>query len=564
MSDYKLTIDGCNKLISSDLPRSKKIKYLQICFSKEENIETFCRWILPNAFTAPFADFHKEIVRDFISEENVAVAAPRGHGKSTLVGQGLVIWEIVNKRFKYGVYTSQNHEKSIEFLEPIRHEIKTNKRLNFVYPFLQIKELATDNDNKDRQDMFDISGVRIRALSFDKNIRGMKYLNQRPDRIWLDDIEEDQRVINPELRRKDKDKLNKQIIPSLDIETGRIKYVGTILHHNSLLVNKLQLWNGKTYRACELDEDGNVIEETILFPEMFTKERLDKKKHDIGTPSFQSEYLNQPVDDKSSLIKRKWVRSCFDENYSLEDDNKYDFKVQGVDFAFSDRAAADESAFVGIGKNQQCVDLCSFFVRKGMSPLEQFDYIKYLTGINHFDDNALEENSIGNMKKHIGSYDFPYTLFWTGASDKAQNNKVDVDEFEGKRYAIGKIDSVKRLGAIFERNFESVRSGEGYTFRIPYKTAHDKEIANKLLDETCSWALSDGKLVEIGPHPDAPMALIMAFERLNMEKFEFNFEILEEDETSIDELDELDKMKRFKNMGVFKEDENEDDYDDDY
>ncbi len=454
-----------------------------------------------------------------MSENNVAVAAPRGHGKSTLIGQGLVIWEIVNKKFNYGVYMSQNHEKSIEFLEPIRQEMKNNERLKFIYPFLTIKSLSSDND-KDRQDMFDISGVRIRALSFDKNIRGMKYLNQRPDRIWLDDIETDERVTNPELRRKDKDKLNKQIIPSLDIVNGRVKYVGTLLHHNSLLTNKLSLWNGKTYRACELTEEGDIVEDTILWPEVFTKERLMKKKHDIGTPSFQSEYLNQPVDDKSSLIKRKWVRSCFDETYSYEDDEKYDFKVQGVDFAFADRASADESAFLIIGKNNNTIDLCGFVTRQGMSPLEQFDLIKYLTGINNVDDNALEENSIGNMKKHIGKYEFPYTLFYTGSHDKAAGIHPDID-FDNKRYALGKIEMIKRLGAIFERNFESVRLGEGFTFRIPYRTEKDKELAHKLLDETCSWALSDGKLVEIGPHPDAPIALCMAFERLNLERFEF-------------------------------------------
>ena len=513
-----ITYEQCIKVLESKAPVEFIKKYLYQEFAKEENIETFCRFMLPRAFTLPFAPFHKELVKDFLSVNNVAVAAPRGHGKSTLVGQGLVIWETVYKKFNYGVYMSQNHEKSIEFLEPIRFEIKNNERLKFLYPHLTIKALK-DDDGKDRQDMFDVGGVRIRALSFDKNIRGMKYLNQRPDRIWLDDIEEDQRVTNPELRRKDRDKLNKQIIPSLDIFSGRIKYVGTLLHHNSLLKSKLRTWNGKTYKACDLDEDGNVIHGTILFPQMFTVEKLEAKKRDMGTPSFQSEYLNQPVDDKSSLIKRKWVRSCFDNTFSFEDDVKYDFKVQGVDFAFSDRASADKSAFVGIGRTEDCVDLCSFLTRKGMSPLEQFDYIKYLTGINNFDDNALEENSIGNMKKHLGDYGFPYTLFWTGAHDKAATQQLDKD-FDGKRYAVGKIDMIKRLGAIFERNYESIRNDEGFTFRIPYRTEKDKELAHELMDETCSWALSDGKLVEIGPHPDSPIALCMAFERLNIERFE--------------------------------------------
>jgi len=517
----KVSVEQVENIINSDLPRRKIIKYVQYLFSKEENIETFCRYCLPNAFTLPFAPFHHDLVTDYLKPYNTANAEPRGFGKSTLIGQGMVLWETVNKRFSYGVYCSQNHDKSVEFLEPIRKEIKQNKRLKFIYPWLSIKSLA-DEDGKDREDIFDISGVRIKALSFEKNIRGMKYINQRPDRIWFDDIEDDQRVINPELRRKDYDKINKQMIPSLDPDGGVIKFFGTILHHDSALVKKIKLWNGRINRACELDENNNVIESTIIFPARFTKDKLEQLRRDMGTASFQSEYMNSPVDDTSAIIKRKYVESCYDESFSFDDDEKYDIKIQGVDFAFSDRVGADSSAFLGIGKNSNCIDLVSFFKKQGMSTLEQFDYIRYLSSINCFDDNVLEENSIGDMKKHIGDYGFPYTLFWTGANDVAQPSSDDVflNGNVVKRYVVGKNNMVKRLGAFFERNFESIREGEGYTFRIPYRTDSDKEKAHLLRDELCSWAFSDGKLVEIGIHPDSPIALGLALERLNLDTFD--------------------------------------------
>lgn len=185
--------------------------------------------MLPEAFTKPFAAFHEEIVDEFMEDKDSVVAAPRGHGKSTLIGQGFVIWNILYRKKKFIVYTSQNHVKSTQFLEPIRNELKGNARIKLVYGDLHF---STDKDDKgkDREDVFDINGVRVQAVSFEKNIRGFKHGNQRPDLIILDDIEDDSRVINPELRRKDSDKLTKQIIPSIDAVTGHTKMVGTMLH----------------------------------------------------------------------------------------------------------------------------------------------------------------------------------------------------------------------------------------------------------------------------------------------------------------------------------------------
>jgi len=485
----------------SDSTKTLKWKRLALhnLFSKQENFETFCRFCLPNAFTKPFAQFHHDIKKDFDKEGNSAVGAPRGHGKSTEIGQGYVMHKILYKLKKYIVYTSQNHEKSIEFLEPIRYEIKNNKIIKFIYGDLTAKSI-NDDDGKDREDMFDVGGVRIRALSFEKNIRGLKFMNQRPDLIILDDIEDDQRVLNPDLRRKDGNKLNKQIIPSLDIDFGEIKMVGTILHHDSLLVKKIRLFDGKIYRACEFDSDDNIIPSSILFPAMFTVERLLKKRHDMGSSSFQSEYLNDPVDDSSSLIKREWVSQCFDENLSFGD-TKEGTKYLGVDFAFSDRVSADKSAFLSVHKKEKYV-INGCITRKGMSITEQFEYIQELHDTNKYKDCALEENSIRSMSKELKHYTFPTTLFWTGASDPASKRTYDVD-FKNKRYTVGKTQMINRLATQFENN----------NVVIPYKTREDKEIAQRILSELTTYALNDGKLVEVGVHGDIPIALGYAIER---------------------------------------------------
>jgi hypothetical protein len=516
---YKIDLDYCIKLIKSDEPIDKIRRKLYFLFSFEYNFFTFCKFFLPNTFYKEFGKFHKEIIDEFWSNESNSLACPRGHGKSSLIGQGFVLHRIVYKLEKYILYCSVNTEKSNQFLEPIKFELKNNQRLKLVYPNIDLKKVKDEESGRDRQDCFDIGhDMRIQAFSFEKNVRGFKFHNQRPTLMVFDDIDDDQIVINPTLRQKDYYKLSKIMIPALDAEKGKYKMIGTIIHLDSCLARSIKGDNGKIYRAFEYDDNKNIIEDSILFPEMFTKKYFEDYIKRWGWLSCSSEFLNNPVDDVSSLIKRKWVKSCFCEELSLfETPEKYDLKVMGVDFAFSDRIVADKSEFIGIGFKNDCYDIMSVFSKKGMSIIEQFDYITYLNGVFGFDDISMEENSIRSMSKELLNYNFKYTLFWTSANDSVKKEKDYLDmEYEGKRHTIGKTSMIKRLATIFENNYNSIQQDGVYKFRIPYKTDRDKEIAHSIMDECCSFALDDGKLIETGVHPDKPIAISLCFERFGL------------------------------------------------
>ena len=471
---------------------------LQYIFSFPENIQTFGEVFFPETVTNKTPEFHQEFY-DFLFEPgNGAMAAPRGHAKSSVTGIMFLIYSIVNNLEKYIVYVSQNHSKTVQFLDPVRTEFKENTLLRFVYGDLT-PSAARDDDGKDREDCFDTKGCRVEAASFEKNIRGFKHKNNRPSLIILDDIEDDMRVLNPDLRVKDKNKLNKIIIPSLDI-TGRIKMIGTLLHHDSLLADKIKLYRGKIFRAC----DENM--ENLLWPERFTKEILTQIKHDIGSIPFQQEYMNNPIDTTLSLIKREWIEQCFDASISHDDVLQMEFnkKTLGCDFAFSDRVTADTSPFMGLGSKDDKLYLLSTIhdIYKGLSINEQMDIIKnQLHEQYQYDQIGLEENSIKAISKDIQQWNLPVTLFWTSASDPAARKSPDYDWSE-KRHTVGKINLIMRLGTAFENR----------RFVIPYKTEQDKLMGDQLLAECTSFALANGKLVEASIHPDIPIALGYALE----------------------------------------------------
>ena len=513
MIERRVTFEQCKKVLNSGKPRKFITRALYSLFENPDNFEVFCRFCLRKAFSKDFADFHTEIFKTFNSPGDSVVAAPRGHGKSTLVGLGYVIWLLLYKKEKYIVYTSQNHEKSVQFLEPIKHEIQTNKLIQFIYGNFKIHAVKDEDavlGKRDREDCFDYRGIRVQALSFEKNIRGLKFGSSRPTLIVLDDIDDDQRCLNADLRRKDSDKLNKQIVPSVDAEQGKIKMIGTILHHDSLLARQLRTHNGKIYKAIR--EDG-----TPLFPALYSLEKLAERKRIMGSSSFESEYMNNPVDDENAIINPEWVNAAFDETLSFFDPLKhYDLKYQGIDFAFSDRTTADKSVFLGLGLIGDRYEIFQCIVKKGLTITQQFDFINMLQGTVQYDDNALEENSIRSMSNELLKYEFPYTLFWTAAADGAKKEKYD-REFTGKRHTVGKMAMINRLATQFENG----------RIKIPYKTEEDKRIAHLIKDELVTFSRVDGKIVETGVHSDVGMALGFAIERAEQDKFEFEYGAVE-------------------------------------
>ena len=469
---------------------------LKRIFSYKENIDVFSYYFFPHACIATIPKFHYEVHDWLFKDGDGALAAPRGHAKSTVVGLIFIIFCIVNKLEDYIVYTSQSYSKTVQFIEPLMTEFLENKRLKFVYGELTPKK-ETDDKGKFREDIIDVNKIRIQAASFEKNIRGFKYRNQRPTLIIMDDVEDDQRVLNPELRMKDAHKLNKIIIPSLDPVRGRLKIIGTILHWDSLLIKKIRLYNGTIYKSCTKDF------EDILWPAYWTEERLRAKKKSIGSVAFSSEFLNNPIENDASLIKFDWIKDSFDHSLSYGDVKAGDQKKLGCDFAFGDRATNDNSAYCGVIKKDNKKYINELHYYKGLTIITQFNMLEEIYKKGKYDEVVMEENSIKSLSADLHNYSMKYYLIWTGATDPPAKLKGDVN-FNHKRHTVGKKSMILRLATEFENG----------NIILPYKTPEDQEKSNKLAEELMTFALDNGKLVEVGIHADGPIALSMALERM--------------------------------------------------
>lgn len=490
-----LSVEDVNKIIQRTESKDKARAIITGHFQHRCNFDTYARWCFPDAFTEEFSDFHRDVIEHFEEERNTALGAPRGHGKTTLIGLGYASWLTVTRRVRYLVFISSNSDKATDFIEPLKDALQENPRLRFLYPWIDAEKVVTQGRN--RMDMFDVADrTRIKATGFDTNIRGLSYKNQRPDLILLDDIEDDDRVRNPRLRRQDERKINQRILPATSRD-GSVKMIGTVLHRDSLLVKKVEQWDGRIYQARGTDG-------TPLWPAMFDDEALQRKEKEMGSLAFKQEYMNDPTQSEDSIIKAEMFEAALDDSVSHEglSVDRYDTAVLGVDFAYGEKQVNDKTAIIGLGEYADgSYDVFLQKTYRGLSTTEQFSRLDYMCNRLGVDDVALEKNSIHMMSKELRDYSFPYQLFWMSSTDPKGYSEEQNDD----TITVGKPGLIHRLASQFE--CENVR--------VPYGSEAAMRKARDLKAELTTFALENGRMVEAGVHSDLGIALAWALELLN-------------------------------------------------
>ena len=177
-----------------------------------------------------------------------AVAAPRGHAKSTVMSLQNVLHAALYGYKRYILLVSDTEAQAVSFLDAIKNELETNARLLRDFGEQPGKTWKTSS-------IVLANGCRIDAVGSGQKLRGRRNYERRPDLILCDDIENDEGVRTAEQRQKTADWFWKAVCKSGDGYTD-ILVIGTILHHDSLLANLLENpgFQSRKYRAVLSDD----------------------------------------------------------------------------------------------------------------------------------------------------------------------------------------------------------------------------------------------------------------------------------------------------------------------
>jgi len=325
-----------------------------------EVIDGLVQGILKKNFDKPAAtpEVHREWWKMCAAPDKyVAIAAPRGHAKSTAITHAYVIANIVFRVKKFILIVSDTETQSTFFLNDIKKELIENDDLREMFG---IKGLVKDTDSDFIIEFMDGTKARVVAKGSGQSLRGVKWDNMRPDLIVGDDLENDEIVMNKERRRKFRHWFTGTLVPCLS-KDGQIRLVGTILHLDSMLervmpkrsrkdntVTELKTVSGPTsiWLAAKYKAHNPDFSKT-LWPEYKGAEWLKAERRvyqDQGMLDVWSqEYLNEPMDEASAPFRRGDFKPMEQKGKEKQKEDHY---YIGTDFALSLDQQRDYSAFV--------------------------------------------------------------------------------------------------------------------------------------------------------------------------------------------------------------------------
>lgn len=181
------------------------------------------------------------------SSVHLAIAAPRGEAKSTLVSQLFTLYCLVAQKKRYALIVMDSIDQAYPMLEAIKVELEFNQRLRVDFP-----EIAGQGRVWQAATIVTKANQKVQVAGSGKKLRGLRHGAYRPDLVVLDDIENDGQVRSPEQRDKLHDWLKKTVLPlgaagdKLDVV-----YIGTILHYDSVLNRTLssKAWKTAKFKA---------------------------------------------------------------------------------------------------------------------------------------------------------------------------------------------------------------------------------------------------------------------------------------------------------------------------
>ncbi|UKS30168.1 phage terminase large subunit [Paenibacillus sp. HWE-109] len=368
-------------------------------FGEVYNVDNSGNWIPVPIEEAPA--FHAEIcdIMNVVSTKEVnakvAVAAPRSHAKSSFLSKAFPIHELVFRKRKYVIIISETPQVSTGNMEWLSLQLKSNEKLRADFgPLLSVKQQENPKDNSSefiawepRKDGSQRLLCRVEAASTGQALRGRNWNGTRPDLIICDDLEGKKNTNTDQLRTEMRDWFTQVVIPLGDPAGKKTAfvYMGTMVHHDSLLryvMEKRSDFKTKLFRAviewpermdlweaCRLvyndrdnpkrAEEAEALYEmnraemergsTVLWPDVQPLWKLFRWKWDNGSKAFNTEYMNNPVDEENMVFNP--------EKFTYYDGLRDEFPVaefdvfMGVDFAMG-KTRGDYSAIVAVAKHR--------------------------------------------------------------------------------------------------------------------------------------------------------------------------------------------------------------------
>lgn len=353
----------------------------------------------------------------------VAIAAPRGHAKSTAITFAYVLAAVLFRAHDFVIVVSDTETQANLFLGAIKTELEENNDLRELFQLKRDEKGHTKFIKDSESDLIaefeDGKQFRIIAKGSEQKLRGLLWNGRRPNLLIGDDLENDEIVMNKDRRTKFSRWFYGAFLPCR-ADRGKVRIVGTILHMDSQL-NRLmpdtQLIQRKKLRELKQTElkeytdfrlpwksvkykAHNHDKSLLLWPEKKSKDEFEQIEQEYQAQGlgdvYAQEYLNNPIDESVAYFKKKDFKPL------KEEDKKKNLNYYlGVDLALSESNRSDWSVFIVAGVDQDRNIQVRNVLRERLDSKESTDTLFMLHNLYRFEAIGLGEDLI---QKSIGPW----------------------------------------------------------------------------------------------------------------------------------------------------------------
>lgn len=431
--------------------------------------------------------FHEEMWELCTSDAKfVAIAAPRGHAKSTSISLSYVLANVLFRNRRFVLLVSDTEAQAAMFLGQIIQELQENQDIIELFDIKQTPEGIVKFEKDSATDIIvsfnDGTKFRIIAKGSEQKLRGMLWDGARPDLIVCDDIENDEVVMNKERREKFKRWVYGALLPCRS-QNGIFRIVGTILHMDSFLeglmpkesdkntvheelktysLRKATQWKSVKYKAHNQDFSQILWSERRTGEEfkLIRQDYIDRGLADV----YSQEYLNIPTDESNTFFKRNDFLPLREEDKK----KKLNYYIAG-DFAISEKERADYTVLVIGGMDEDGILHIKNVIRDRMDGLQIVDTMLALQRVYNPMAFGIEDTQI---TKSLGPF--------LNRAMIEQNVFINVLPLKphraDKQTRARSIQARMRAGAVkFDKQSEWYQTLEDELMRFP-RDKHDDQV----------------------------------------------------------------------------------------
>ena len=300
------------------------------------------KWHVTEEQAARIASFHRAEFRNLPKEIDVLrgmlLVAPREQGKSTVFARILLIWMVCYDYVKFVTYFRANTGLAEAFLLDTMSEFESNEKL--------IKDYGNLKGPIWNKGMYSLkNGAVFAAIGMGANIRGLVHKHMRPDLIILDDLTSDQNKNSPKVL----DQIYDWIISAVFglSKDAVILYLNTIYNELDPMYRLQQrVEEGSLERWLAIRLSAEISDGVALWPELWPVEELEFKKSEVGSMTYQVEYMSIISGGRDKILSRDifiW------RDISSFDINEYEIHM-GVD---PNAEGSDDAAIFVLGRHMQ-------------------------------------------------------------------------------------------------------------------------------------------------------------------------------------------------------------------